>query len=209
MLIASTLLPHNRALPFPPHLLLIFLWLCFSSPKCFLTQVCSASQFCSLLHYPLWAMLLQVSFHQKISSVSGFHHLQEQDLKMKQYPIFISFRTSTHLNSHLSLVSLDVPSIVPQEHPLSASLCIQDPGEEQKQLSQSRKKAICRRLTSDSCSQQVSCTCLHEKVPILLSCSFLSSPSPFFPPFIAYCHSCGGKIASFLHASAASSSIRS
>lgn len=114
MLIASALLPHNRALSFPPHLLLIFLWLCFSSPKCFLTQVCSASQFCSLLHYPLWAMLLQVFFHQKISSVSGFHHLQEQDLKMKQYPIFISFRTSTHLNSHLSLVSLDVPSIVPR-----------------------------------------------------------------------------------------------
>ncbi|OPJ89207.1 hypothetical protein AV530_006963 [Patagioenas fasciata monilis] len=58
------------------------------------------------------------------------------------------------LRKKLLTVALDVPTKIPQEYPLSASLCIQDPGEEQKQLSQSRKKATCRRLTSDSCSQQ-------------------------------------------------------
>lgn len=191
MLIASALLLHSRAVPFLLHLLLISLTMPLIS-QALSDSVMLCSQFCSLLHSYFDQRSSRFLSISKCLPFLGHTVCKSRSWKWNNtnIPIFQNSRlryTSFWANisvlwKKLSAVALDAPSIIPREYPLSASLCVQVTVKEQKQFALSRKKHICRRLTSDSSPQQGRCTCLHENVLILLSRSLLLSPRPLVSP---------------------------
>lgn len=91
--------------------------------------------------YLLWPGLLQVTFHWKISSISGSYYLQSRTWRWTQSSCLSELSFKVHISlvwaqllvswKNLSSVALDVPSTILQEYSISAFLCAQVPQEEQ------------------------------------------------------------------------------
>lgn len=134
MLIASALLPHNRALPSPPHLPLISLWPCSSSPKHFLTLMLCQSILLllvlpALTNAPLGFFPLANFFHFWVTPSA---RAGPEDETIPNIPIFQNFHylselpLKVHLSTfwaHLSLVkeALSCSSGRPKHNSLGTS----------------------------------------------------------------------------------------
>lgn len=164
--------------------------------------------------YLLWPGLLQVTFHWKISSISGSYYLQSRTWRWTQSSYLSELSFKVHISlvwaqllvswKNLSSVALDVPSTILQEYSISAFLCAQVPQEEQ---NLGRNTAAEGGLPVTALNKFAALVYLKICLYCYLALSSLSLAS-CFPPSVACCHKYGAKLFYFLNASAGPSIIK-